>query len=310
MTFRSFSFRGGVLALFLAAVASVPAMAQEADRLQVGITLHPYYSFVANVVGDAADVVPLIEAGANPHGYQPQGGDIVRAQSLDALVVNGVGHDEWAFEIIEAAGRANDLPLIYANETVAMIPISGDPSGQNIVNPHTFISTTAAVQQVFEIARRLGELDPENASYYRANAQSYGAEIRRLRAGFMDSFAALDTSNFHAATVHAGYDYLFQEFGLDIEAVIEPRHGVNPTAAQLAATVEAIRAAGVNVLFTEEYFEGELAETIQAETGVSVYSISHINGGPYTPEKFIEEMQRNIETVLRAVRETAEGTAQ
>jgi len=88
--------------------------------------------------------------------------------------------------------------------------------------------------------------------------------------------------------------------------VIEPRHGVNPTAAQLAATVEAIRDAGVNVLFTEEYFEGELAETIQAETGVAVYSISHINGGPYTPEKFIEEMRRNIETVLRAVRETAQ----
>ena len=28
-------------------------------RLRVGVTLHPYYSFVKNIVGDKADVVPI-----------------------------------------------------------------------------------------------------------------------------------------------------------------------------------------------------------------------------------------------------------
>ncbi len=35
-----------------------------AKRLRIGITLHPYYSYVANIVGDKADVVPLIPAGS------------------------------------------------------------------------------------------------------------------------------------------------------------------------------------------------------------------------------------------------------
>jgi zinc transport system substrate-binding protein len=297
-------------ATILAAVmgAAFPALAQfepitpqNGDRLKIGITLHPYYSFVANIVGDAAEVVPLIDEGSNPHGYQPQAADIARAGELDALVVNGVGHDEWAFEIIAAAGRSENLPIIEANASVALIPVATDP---NVVNPHTFISTTAAVQQVFEIARRLSELDPVNSDIYLINAQAYAGEIRQLRAGFMEGFAALETSNFHAASVHAGYDYLFQEFGLQIEAVIEPRHGVNPTAAQLAETIELIEAANVNTLFTEQYFEGELAETISRATGVRVYPISHINGGPYTPEKFIEEMRSNIGVVLRAVEES------
>jgi len=294
----------GMLAVLASALA---ANSQEGEQLKVGVTLHPYYSFVANVVGDAAEVVPLIDAAANPHGYQPQPGDIVRAQNLDVLVVNGVGHDEWAFEIVEAAGRSKDLPLIQANASVAMIPIAGDRGDGRIINPHTFISTTTAVQQVYEIARRLGEIDPENVALYRANARDYGARIRRLRADFMEAFAKLDTSRFRAATVHAGYDYLFQEFGLEIAAVIEPRHGVNPTARQMAATIEDIKAAGVNVLFGEQYFEGKLAETIRNETGVKVYVLSHINAGPYTPEKFEEEMRRNIETVLTAIRETTEG---
>jgi zinc transport system substrate-binding protein len=60
----------------LAFAASVPLSAADAKRLQIGITLHPYYSFVANLVGDRADVVPLIDAGFNPHNYTPRPQDM------------------------------------------------------------------------------------------------------------------------------------------------------------------------------------------------------------------------------------------
>ena len=32
---------------------------------------------------------------------------------MDVLVVNGIGHDEWAFRIVKAAGLDGKLPLIY-----------------------------------------------------------------------------------------------------------------------------------------------------------------------------------------------------
>ena len=92
-----------VLALALAALG---AHAAAAKTLKVGITLHPYYSFVANIVGDRAEIVPLIDADANPHGYAPQPADMIRITSMDVLVVNGIGHDSWAFEILDAAGDA------------------------------------------------------------------------------------------------------------------------------------------------------------------------------------------------------------
>ena len=75
----------------------------EAKTLRVGITLHPYYSFVANIVGDRAKIIPLIDSDANPHGYAPQPADMIRMMSMDVMVVNGIGHDSWAFEILDAA---------------------------------------------------------------------------------------------------------------------------------------------------------------------------------------------------------------
>ena len=277
-----------------------------AQGLRVGITLHPYYSFVSNIVGDRAEIVPLIDAEANPHGYTPQPDDMIRMTSMDALVVNGIGHDAWAFEILDAAGVRDSVELIYANDGVSLIPVAGDNSGEKIVNPHTFISTTAAIQQVYLIARRLGELDSENADYFRNNARQYALQIRRLRAEFDEQVIGADLSLFVAATMHSGYDYILQELGLQVSAVIEPRHGVEPTARQMADTIDRINLADVNVLFAEKYFASRLSDTIQEATGVEMYSISHISSGAYTAEKFVDEMRENLNTLAEAIRDVAE----
>ena len=233
-----------------------------------------------------------------------------RATTLDALVVNGIGHDEFAFKIVEAAGMKGKLRLIYANDGVALIPLAGAGGDVKIVNPHTFVSIAAAIQQVYTIARALGELDPKNAAYYRDNARTYTTRIRRMKAEFIAQLADVDVSRFSCATMHDAYGYLMQEFGLRVAAVIEPRHGVQPTAKQLAETIDRIKAANVHVLFAEKYFASKLSDSIKAATGVDIYSFSHISDGDYTPQKFEEEMRENLHDPgeSRARRERAKLT--
>lgn len=271
------------------------------EKLKVGITLHPYYSFAANIVGDRAEVVPLIDAGFNPHNYVPKPDDMKRIMEFDVLIVNGIGHDAWAFEIIEASGMKEKLALIYANEDVALIAVAGD----NTANPHTFVSTTAAIQQIYTIARKLGELDKNNAMYYRNNARNYATRIRRMKAEFMRELSNVNVAGFRCATMHGAYGYLLQEFGLQVTAVIEPRHGVQPTARQLARTIDEIKQANVNVMFAEKFFASKLSETIREATGVRMYSFSHITGGPYTADKYEIEMRDNLRTLSEAIRSTS-----
>ena len=99
----------GLLACLLTPLAS----ADEAKRLRIGITLHPYYSYVANIVGDKAEVVPLIPAGFNPHAYEPRAEDIKRISGLDVVVLNGVGHDDFADRMI-GASETPKIPVIEA----------------------------------------------------------------------------------------------------------------------------------------------------------------------------------------------------
>ena len=280
------------------------ARAEPAGRkLVVGTTLHPYYSFTVNIAGDRAMVVPLVEAGFNPHNYRPQPADLKRAATLDALVLNGVGHDPFALEIVRAAGVAGKVKLIRANERVALLPISGLDSGEKVPNPHTFVGITAAVQQIYTIADGLVALDPPNAEVYRTNARAYAGRLRRMKAEALATIAALPRLDLRCASVHGSYDYLLQEFGLQIALVIEPAAGMQPSAAGLRRSIDQLKARRIQVLFAEEEFPGAYVETIRGETGVRTRFLKHLTSGPFTPENFEQGMRHNLEQLTSAILE-------
>jgi len=267
-------------------------------KLTIGVSLHPYYSFTRNIVGNRANVVPLIDATSNPHGYRVVPQDIENAMKLDVVVLNGIGHDEFAFQILRAAGVFDRIEKIYANDGVVLIPQS---ISTNMVNSHTFISISASIQQIYTIANRLAEIDPANASFYRTNAQKYARQLRQLKAEYMEKIAAVKGNDFRCATIHGGYSYLLQEFGFQVEAVIEPSHGVNPTASQMMETIDKIRRAGVQVVFSESDYPPTFIRTIRDETGVRVVSLSHLSNGDYTADFFEKGMRFNLEQLLKAV---------
>ncbi|AHF92204.1 ABC transporter substrate-binding protein [Opitutaceae bacterium TAV5] len=274
-------------------------------RPRIGVTLHPYYSFVSNIVGDLAEVVPLVDAGFNAHNYNPQPGDLKRAMTLDALVVNGAGHDAFAFRIVEAAGRAGSLPLIRANRDVSLLPVAGLEGGERIVNPHTFVSISASIRQVQTIADELGKLYPENEDTFRRNARAYAARLRRLKAAAMMRIAALPAPDLRCAAVHGSCDYLLAEFGLEVAWVVEPGPEMQPDAARLRRTIDALRERHIQVLLAEEEFPASYVETIREATGVRTRLLRHLTRGDYSADYFEQGMRYNLEQIVEAVLDAA-----
>ncbi len=295
----------------LAAGLALPfvSRARAATPLRIGVTLHPYYSWVANIAGDVVEPVPLVPVGFNPHAYEPRAEDIRRIGTLDAVVLNGIGHDDFAGRMIMASERP-DVPVIEANRNVPLLPAVGafarglgDRIDGQIVNSHTFISIAGAISQVQTIATELGALFPDRAEGFAERARAYNRRLRKLRADALAQVVQAPSPDFRVATIHGAYDYLLREFGLEVSAVVEPAHGIEPSPSQLARTIDKIRAMSVAVIFSESNFPSAYVDTIEAETGVTMYPLSHIIHGPYTPEKFEVEMAQNLATVSRAIRE-------
>lgn len=277
------------------------------DKLKIGVTLQPYYSFARNIVKDKADVIPVVRLDLyDSHSYQPRVEDIKKIGEIDTLIVNGIGHDEFVFDILKVAPNKDKIKVIYANKSVSLMPIAGTINAQRaVLNPHTFISITASIQQVYNIARELGEIQPENKEFFLKNAREYAKKLRKLKLDALNQVKDLGKFDFRVATLHGGYDYLLSEFGIDVKAVVEQVHGAQPSASDLEKIIEIIKKEKIDVIFGEKNFSSKFVDTIHKETGVQVNSLSHLTNGPYEDNGFEKFIKIDLDAIVKAMKDVA-----
>lgn len=280
-------------------------------ELRVGVTLPAYYSWCRALTrGVPAAVVPLLPEGADIHAYQPTPDDLRRLEGIDLLVCNGLGHDDSILRLLASVGRA-ELPRVDLHRDVPRIPYDRgrahthgadeDPEAAAgaTTNPHTFLSLTGAIHQVYNLERALAERLPAHAVQLRTNARDYARRLRVLRA---ETAARLKAApSIPVATVHDGYAYLLQEFGLRVAHVVQPRHGLRPSASELVASVAALKEDRVRVLFAERDMGRANFEELAREAGVRLFELGHVGGGTWSDERFEVEMRANCETLVAAL---------
>ena len=287
---------------FLLIVSMILMSAISYGKLKVGVTLQPYYSFVANIVGDKMEVVPAIRGDIyDVHNYKARPEDIKKMATLNILVVNGIGHDEFIYGIVRSARMGGKIKIISANKGVSLMPVSGMRTKTRVMNPHSFISITSSIQQIYTIARELGQIDPANKAYYNKNAQAYAQKLRNMKAAAITKVNHLKNLNMRVATSHAGYDYLLSEFGLRVRAVIEPAHGVEPSASDIKAIIDTIKRDKIDVVFVDAQAPNKYSTTIQKATGVRIRSLSHMSRGAYTKDSFERFMKYNLDSLTNAM---------
>jgi zinc transport system substrate-binding protein len=272
------------------------AYAQPKPALKIGVTLHPYYSWTTNVVGNLPgyEVRSILPGEVDAGDYQPRPDDIKKLADLDAIVVNGIGHDDFIMPMLKASGNKR-IVIIRPNETTPQIHAVRGTG----VNSHTFISFTNAIQQTYAIQKAIAALRPQDAAALQRNAGDYARRLRVIKSKAAQQLAEAKITR--VVTVHDGYGYLLQEFGLEVAGVVQPAHGLTPSAAELRDMVKLLQRDRIRVVFSEETFPQPMLKVLRDEAGVKVYTITHIASGAYTADKFEREMQRNVETMIRAL---------
>lgn len=288
-----------LLSLFL--IFNSLTFAQE--KLKIGITLLPYYSFVANIVKDKAEVIPIVKAeGFDSHTYQPKVEDIERAGEVDAVVVNGIGHDEFIYKILDAVDKKNKPVVINANKDVSLMPVAGTLNDEKIMDSHTFISITASIQQVHNITKELVKLDPKNKDFYMNNSREYVKKLRKLKTDALKEVQNVKGEDVRVATFLGGYNYLLAEFGIDVKAVLEPAHGSQISMSSLQKMIEVIKKDRIDIIFGEKNYSDEYVKIIHNETGIEVRKLEHLTTGAYTADSFEKFIKIDLDEVVNAIK--------
>lgn len=277
-------------------MSGVLALVLVAAPLKVGVTLHPYASWAWQVTnGLPVEIVPVVPGDVDVGSYQPRPKDVETLASLDVLLENGLGHDAFLDEMVRASGNTRLVRVPLNDGTPLLVTTPGA-----LANSHTFLSLGNAMIQSAAIARALANVRPEWRKPLEANALTYARRLRELRATAVTRLSTVKQRR--VVTVHDGYSYLLQELGLELAAVVEPAHGLTPSAAELATIVRLIRSNDAHVVLSEASFPPAMSTTLE-EAGAKVVVVSHIATGEFTPRRFEEEMVANLAAIVAAMTE-------
>ena len=98
--------------------------------------------------------------------------------------------------------------------------------------------------------------------------------------------------------------YLARHYGFELVGVVLSNVGQEPTAAELAALVEKVKATGVKAVFSEAQFNPKLAQTLADEAGVQRVVTTLYNDalGPPPADTYLGMMRWNMQQIVEALR--------
>jgi ABC-type Zn uptake system ZnuABC Zn-binding protein ZnuA len=206
-----------------------------------------------------------VPAGADVHTFDPTPSTVVKVGAAKVIVMNGLGLDDWLDKVVTNAGGVQPVKLGSLSD-VDLIQGEGGP------NPHLWMNVAYAEEYVDEIRAALSAADPGHAADYTRNASGYAQRLTDLDAWVRQQMDAVPAANRRVVTFHDAFPYFARAYGLEVVGVAVDAPGQDPSAAQIAALIGAIRVTGVKAIFAEGQFSPKLVEQLAAETGTKVVS--------------------------------------
>lgn len=291
----------GVATLAAAGVllgAGLSAQAQPAKPIKIVTTFTVIQDIVANVAGDAAEVVSITKPGAEVHGYQPTPGDIVRAQSADLVVWNGLNLERWFEKFLQ---NLSDVPSLTISEGIEPVGIGDGPySGKP--NPHAWMSPGNALIYVENVRVALGKLDPANAATYDHNAAAYAARIKALDEPLRQRLSAIPDAQRWLVTSEGAFSYLARDYGMK-ELYLWPINAdAQGTPQQIRKVIDLVKEHSVPVVFSESTVSDRPARQVAKETGAAYGGVLYVDSlseadGPVP--SYLKLLEVTVDTIAK-----------
>jgi ABC-type Zn uptake system ZnuABC Zn-binding protein ZnuA len=265
--------------------------------LKVVTTTTVFADIVQNVGGSRVAATSIIPPGVGPEDYEPKPDDARKLANAKLIVSNGVGLDDFLDRLL-ASGTGGQTPQLVLGDGIPTLTENGEQ------NPHFWLDPSLVKQYYLpKIAAKLTDVDPTGKATYDANARTYGVTLDSLDAELKAKIATIPEANRKLVTFHDAFPYFARHFGFELVGVILENVGQEPTAAELAALVDKVKATGVKAVFSEAQFSPKLSETLAQEAGISQVVTSLYNDalGPAPADSYLGLMRWNVDQIVKAL---------
>ncbi len=267
-------------------------------KFKVVTTFTIIQDMAQNIAGDAATVESITKPGAEIHDYEPTPKDIVKAQSADLVLWNGLNLERWFEKFFQ---NVKDKPAVVVTEGIEPMSINEGPYTGN-PNPHAWMSPSNALIYIENIKNALVKYDPQNKETYEKNAALYAQKIKELDKPLREKLAQVPEAQRWLVTSEGAFSYLTRDYGFK-EAYLWPINAEQQgTPQQVRKVIETVKANNIPVVFSESTISPKPAKQVAKETGAKyggvlyVDSLSNKNGPVPT---YVDLLNTTVSTIVK-----------
>lgn len=249
-----------------------------------------------NVAGTNAVVESITKPGAEIHDYEPTPLDLVKAQSADLILWNGMGLEHWFERFFETL---ENVPRAVLSEGIQPMGIS-EGTYRGKPNPHCWMSPANALVYVENLRVALTRLDPSGAAQYATNAARYSAQLRSVDQVLRTELAKLPPQQRWLVTSEGAFSYLARDYGLRELFLWPVNADEEGTPRQIRRVVDRIRENRIPVVFSESTISDKPMRQVARETKahfgglLNVDSLTPPEGEAPTYLKLLESNAKRI----------------
>ncbi|OFA06766.1 metal ABC transporter solute-binding protein, Zn/Mn family [Duganella sp. HH101] len=271
--------------LLLAAAFMIAGSAHAAINV---LACEPEWEALANELGgDKVKVSSATNALQDPHRIEARPSLIARTRNANLLVCTGLELEVgWLPVLVQQSGNSKIAAGQPGNfEAGAFVPrldvpgkvdrsegdvhAAGNPHIQQ--NPHNIALVGVA------LSRRLAELDPANAAYYQARQKDFAARWDAAMLKWEKQAAPL--KGVAVVEHHKNMEYLMGWLGLRQVGTLEPKPGVEPSAAHLSELLAQLQRAPARMVIRAAYQDGRASQWLSEHAKIPAVVLPFSVGG-------------------------------
>jgi len=290
--------------------ASDPAAdgASDAAALSIAASFYPFQYVAESVGGDLVDVVSLTPSGVEAHDVELSPATVRELGTADlalyladfapavddAIATTGVEALDATTVIEMHEGEAHDHDEEASDEDHA----DEDEHDHGATDLHFWLDPHLLAEYGDAVAEAFGELDPDNAATYTANAEALHEELEALDEAYATGLAQCERDTIIVS--HEAFGYLAESYGLQQEGIagLDPEN--EPSPARLLEIQKIIADTGATTVFVEDEVSASVSAALAEDAGVET-AILDPGATVAEGDDYIAVMTRNLEALQLAL---------
>ena len=244
-------------------------------------------ALVESIGGEHVDAFSATTAFQDPHYIEARPSLIAKVRRADLVVCTGAELEiGWLPLLLRQSGNASIQTGQPGYFLAAMqvdrieIPVELDRSDGDVHasgNPHVHWDPYNLLIIAKSLSQRLQIIDPANANAYQQRLDEFSERWQAAITRWEEQ--AIQLRGKKVIVYHKNWSYLLNWLGIEMVGDLEPKPGIPPTSAHLAALLDIVRSDPPDFILMANYQNDKGAQWLSKKTDIPVLQLPFTVGG-------------------------------